>query len=459
MKFKNFLKNLILLACYLLLVIGVIITILWFFFSYTLIGIVVCLALPTVSILLPFIYIVPTVIIIKFHLQERKKYAMIVFFICAFIVFTCFLPIISLPIYVYQAESQMVQTFGSNYTSLNTQNMLQQPFSLWTAINGFPVKDSELNITLNVKYYNNENDSFYFDCYKPKGTGPFPVIIAIHGGAWVIGNKGVENNVPFSKYIASQGYVVFDINYGIFNIYEAAQKLHMESVGELLHSLIGLAPGIGSRVLPAYNQSYTIPEQVENIGHFTHFLAENYSKFNADINNVFLLGRSAGAHMASVVGTGYYNGIFGTTFNQTLNVKGIVLFYPPTDLKKMKYAVQSMRLTDLPAIAPAFDFLLNESANITELNQLYRKYSAYYLIQNSSVTKFPSIIILHGTLDNLVPYWEQGYYFQQEALAQNVTSILVSIPLAGHGFDFISSGYGGQMSTYFIERFLALEVS
>ena len=408
---------------------------------------------------MPFLYLVPAVVILKFHLSEKKKYAAVVVGITGILIFCALLPIISIPIYSNDAQTQMIQTYGAKYSSLNTVNMLQQPFSLWHSINGLPLKDSVLNITLDQLYYDNGNDSFYFDCYKPNGAGPFPIIINLHGGAWVLGNKGVENAVPFSKYIASQGYVVFDINYGLYDIYDAAEKLGQGFLAEsLLRPLINALP-ILELIFPSYNLSYTIPMQVENIGHFTHYIADNASKWNGDINNVFIMGRSAGAHMASIVGTGYYNGIFGNTFNQTLDLKGIILFYPPTDLKKMRDAVASSRVTEMPIVANVFDFLLNETANVTELNQLYQQYSAYYLIQNSSVTKFPAILTLHGTLDNLVPYWEQGYYFHSESKAQNLTSILVSVPFAGHAFDFMSNSYSGQMSTYFVERFLALEVS
>ncbi len=49
--------------------------------------------------------------------------------------------------------------------------------------------------------------------YVPEGAGPFPGVIYIHGGAFVAGSKDLAGQVAISRFIASRGYIVFNINY------------------------------------------------------------------------------------------------------------------------------------------------------------------------------------------------------------------------------------------------------
>jgi acetyl esterase/lipase len=51
------------------------------------------------------------------------------------------------------------------------------------------------------------------DIYLPeKGNGPFPVIVGIHGGAWLFGDKGDTMNAPLMAGL-KHGYAVVNINY------------------------------------------------------------------------------------------------------------------------------------------------------------------------------------------------------------------------------------------------------
>jgi len=429
-------KDVILLTVsYFILFIGMLITIAYIFFSNTDIGGLAAVYYPNYSHLFLIFYIIPTAIILRDIVRKRRKSSLVTLGLCIFLVITALLPILTTPFCIHDTETQMIQTYGTNYTNLNTANMLQQPFSLWASIHGIPIFDSEIDIQTDILYYNNSRDYFYFDWYKPKGTGPFPIIIAIHGGGWITGNKGIRNNHLFSKYIAAQGYCVFDIQYGVFR-----DGLNYSTAGNSVFS-------------PGYNLSYLIQDQVKNVGHFTHFIANNSDTYAADLNNVFILGRSAGAQIAGVVGTGYNNSYFSGTFNDTLNLKGIILLYPITDLKMQRDAYTAgISYADFH-----FNKLLNESLTPSELDEMYYYYSPYQLIQNDSVN-IPPILLFHGTHDNLIPYIQQSYNFKQVALQHGRTCILVTLPFNGHAFDVLYHGVGGQISTYYIERFVALSI-
>lgn len=456
---KKILKQLIIISCYLILGFGFILFLFAYVLNGTLPGIGAAIIFSGISSYLIFIYIIPTSIILKYHLKGNLKLSVIILGICGFLTFSSVLPVISTPSTIWDAESQFSELYGEQYTDLDTQNMLKEPFSLWKQFNVLPSVDSEIDLKINQEYYDNGIDKFYFDCYSPKsGTGPFPVIVNIHGGAWFLGNKGPINNIAFSKYLASQGYVVFDIQYGLVDIDDAAEDADLVSVSELVQSLFPSDPELQNKFLPKYNQSYLIPDQVENIGRFTKYLGNNHIKLNVDINNVFVMGRSAGSHLAGVVGVGYYNPKFTGVFDPKIKIKGTILYYPPTDLKRMRDAIADGSLAGVPSLAPAFNKFINDGTmNPDELDDLYEKYSPAYLIQDNN--EVAPIIVIHGSLDGIVPYQAQGVDFNNIAEEFNRDCIFITIPFAGHAFDIFSAQDAGwQISSYYIERFIALEV-
>src|SRR5262249_29813713 len=51
------------------------------------------------------------------------------------------------------------------------------------------------------------------EIYVPKGTGPFPVLLHIHGGGWFAGSAAGERK--FGMTIATAGFVVVNIDYAL----------------------------------------------------------------------------------------------------------------------------------------------------------------------------------------------------------------------------------------------------
>jgi len=47
--------------------------------------------------------------------------------------------------------------------------------------------------------------------YQPKGTGPFPTIVDVHGGAWHNGDR--TNNAGIDRALAAKGIVVAAVDF------------------------------------------------------------------------------------------------------------------------------------------------------------------------------------------------------------------------------------------------------
>ncbi|MFT5522075.1 MAG: acetyl esterase/lipase [Pirellulaceae bacterium] len=102
------------------------------------------------------------------------------------------------------------------------------------------------------------------DLFTPTGTGPFPAILMVHGGAWMMGHQRHMDHI--SKPACLRGYVVLSITY---------------------------------RFAPKDK----FPAQIHDCKEALRWLRENSEKFKMDPNRVAGYGYSAGAHLVSLMGT------------------------------------------------------------------------------------------------------------------------------------------------------------
>lgn len=118
------------------------------------------------------------------------------------------------------------------------------------------------------------------DIYYPKAAkGMLPVIVSIHGGGYVYGTKEVYYH--YGLYLAQQGYTVVNFNYH-------------------------LAP------------KAKFPTQLAEINQVFTWMAANAERFHMDINNVFVVGDSAGAQLNSHYAAIYSNPEFAAKFDFTV---------------------------------------------------------------------------------------------------------------------------------------------
>ena len=97
------------------------------------------------------------------------------------------------------------------------------------------------------------------DVYRPSDAqGPLPVIIDVHGGGWVYGDKYVYQYYCMS--LAQRGFAVVNFSYR-------------------------LAP------------DHVFPAGMQDMDAVVRFVLSNSGTYGFDLSNVFLVGDSAGAHM------------------------------------------------------------------------------------------------------------------------------------------------------------------
>jgi len=390
------------------------------------------------AILPPHLMIIYPIITVFFSkLIPKEKYKIIyslIIIIGLMLSITYAIPLFAVPISIQQTDYQFYSNYGSNWNNFPSQvqrNFFPTPFELYLLYYGIPdINNHSFSVQKDIIFVNETDYQLFFDVYYPKQTGfaNNATIIYIHGGAWTGGNR--EQQAGILEYLATQGYIVFAIEYRLLN----ASLLEADSeVGMVTEFLIPPTTGLEYRI-----GNYTLADQISDIGDFTKYIAnESNNVYGADLSRVFLMGGSAGAHLAGVCGFGYNNNFFTGIFSNELNISGIVLYYPPNNASEFFYYIHRMYYE-------ANQFV----PGTPETNpEAYLHYSPSYLINESS----PPCILLHGTSDTVVPY-KESLTIQSKMKEYNRTCILVPGYFGGHGH--ILGIQHNMMTTYYIERFL-----
>lgn len=155
-----------------------------------------------------------------------------------------------------------------------------------------------VSVIKNINYAGDSDKYHNLDIYAPEGnTQKLPVIIQIHGGGLMYAEK--EINRVYCSDLASKGYIVIVINYR-------------------------LCPDV------------IYPSQVEDVISSYRWVAQNGEKYNCDLNNVFVVGDSAGGQLAfytSVVNTSDELKTLYNVADTGLNINAVGLISGMFDMK------------------------------------------------------------------------------------------------------------------------------
>ncbi len=363
--------------------------------------------------------------------QKRRKLHLSIAITGMVLTIMMSLPIITTPISISYAESEFSVAFGENWEhqipdDVKSNYFLSSPFTFGPAFLGWP--GSECRVDRDIEYYDDGEIRLLFDVYMPMESNPnLPgnrsTIIMIHGGGWATGDKG--QGTLIIKYLAAQGYVIFDIQYGLID---------MPDVREYF-SAAGFDPrNIGENI--------TIKDQVRHIGNFTKQLVSDYATtYNANLDSLFIMGGSAGGHLTGVVGFGYnegegiYSEYYNNTFAKNLTINAIVPLYPGNNIREIASGLGD-KLLGVPYTSPSNIFEAFTPSKLVDAND-------------------PPALIFQGMSDALV----QPYMSEEIEVAMDLAGVKccrLLFPFAGHANEMLVNNPYGQVWLYYLERFLYL---
>jgi len=348
---------------------------------------------------------------LKLTMFKRHSLVSYVVFSLGINLFVLFaIPFVFMPSLLTEAEKNYTEAFGDEWQTYGADvpAFKEMPFSIPAYFFGISSKD--YNLTEDVLFYEgtvgvDAGLELRFDVYTPPADaanlpGERSTLIRIHGGGWDIGDKGNENFAQVNKYFAAQGYVVFDVQYGLNN-----QDQFVE--------FLTVPDGVSG--------DFSIDDMVRHLGLFTTYLADHQEDYGANIDSVFVSGASAGGHLGNAVALGAYSGQYTDIIDTRITVKGIIPLYPANNLSRYRNIGGEAELVD-PAL----------------------------LVEADS----PPALVYQGEKDGLVAP-RVAELFREAYLEKGNTEITVIwMPYGEHASDLYFPGFYNQTFIYYMERFM-----
>lgn len=233
----------------------------------------------------------------------------------------------------------------------------------------------------NVAYCSNSGRNLLMDVYYPAAPDTaWPVVVVIHGGLWMSGDKSNDTALRFAPALLEAGFLVVSVNYR-------------------------LAP------------EFPYPAQLYDVKCAVRHLRANADGYNINPDRIAALGHSSGGHLAAMLGvTGHRAALDGST-------------------QYSEVSSQVQAVVDVSGISnPSFYctdatvqqvFRANDCADFAVLNQAN---PAFYL---SSET--PPFLLIHGTADRAVPI-RFSEYLEERLLEAGLPVLFFRVENAGHAF-------------------------
>jgi len=240
----------------------------------------------------------------------------------------------------------------------------------------------------NVSYVPGGTEDQKLDLSLPEtGDGPFPIILAFHGGAFQKGPGYPSKSLyrKFASYFTERGYAFASANYR-------------------------LAP------------DYTYPAQVEDVFCALAWIHANHETYGLDSDNVIIMGDSAGGYLAAMLSTIETPELYLESCPNKLPtsgwIKGTIIFYGFFDITDV---------SDHPGKGSRLESYLGMPWNEVPLERL-EEMSPMSWVDGSEAP----FLLIHGTRDTALPITISTDF--AEVLEDAGVKVEVLLVEAEHGF-------------------------
>jgi acetyl esterase/lipase len=263
--------------------------------------------------------------------------------------------------------------------------------------------ETDIAVEKDIEYSIPDGQHLQLNMARPKGDGPYPAVVCIHGGGFRAGNR--QSYDGRIKKLAQNAYVAVTITYR-------------------------LAP------------HYQFPAAVHDVKAAVRWLRANAAKYHVDPERIGATGSSAGGHLAQFLAVTADEKQFegnGGNLDQSSRVACVVNFYGPSDLTKM-YG----KSVEAAEVLPLF-----LGGNLEEARERHILASPLYWVTPDAA---PTLCI-HGTNDKTVAY-EQATWLIERLKAAGVAAELLTMEGAGHRFNDDEAAKADAAMMAFFDKYL-----
>lgn len=223
------------------------------------------------------------------------------------------------------------------------------------------VNMDNMSVIKDVIYDQSNPQLLTADLFMPQTSeGKLRVLINIHGGGWVSGDK--KWRISFSSLMCGGKHFVMNINYGL-------------------------------------SPEYKYPYCIANVFSALRFIYDNAEQYNLDLDNIYLSGDSAGAQIASVVAALLNLPDDLAILNLqpvAITIRGLILFCGAYDMANVLMQPLSFNMAE--------DITGYHYKNLSNFDKL-RYMSTAELVS----PQFPPSLVVTAKLDSIVPKHEKRF--------------------------------------------------
>ena len=264
-----------------------------------------------------------------------------------------------------------------------------------------------VKVLRDLAYVENGHVRQKLDLFLPeKATNAVPLIIWIHGGAWLGGSK--SECPPLRQGFVQRGYAVASLDYRLS----------------------------GDAIFPA---------QIEDCKAAVRWLRAHAKEFGIDPGRFGAWGSSAGGHLVALLGTSGDEKAFdvGANLGVSSRVQAVCDYYGPSDLTRMD--AKAMPGTPLKRHDPNAPEgrLIGGSVQGNE-----EKAARASPVAHATTNALPPFLIVHGDADPVVPFHQSELLF--EALKKAGANVhFHCIRGAAHGMGFGGKEIAERVNAFF----------
>ena len=265
-----------------------------------------------------------------------------------------------------------------------------QPTALqrWTAI---PIRPRDVEVVRNLKFAEHDGRPLRLDILRSRTQPPTkaPVLLEVHGGAWVIGRKE-DQALPLMHLLARRGWVCVSIDY---------------------------------RLSP----KATFPDHIVDVKEAIAWVKANIAQYGGDPSRLVITGGSAGGHLATLASL--TPGLDQPGFEDAdTSVTACASMYGVYDFTDRKGHWRGRRLDELLEVRVM-------KIAMADARDRYEAASPMSVATDAA----PPFLIVQGTGDTIVPPVEARVFAEVLEGVSRQPVTLLQVPHAQHAFDLFAS--------------------
>ena len=304
----------------------------------------------------------------------------------------------------------MIDEFGANYLHRIDPAFRSEyePMTWQRKLQPFPTARRTMCVDANISYGERGRRN-RLDVWKRAdlaADGNAPVLLQIHGGAWMIGNKE-EQGQPLMAHLTERGWVCVAINYGL-------------------------------------SPRATWPDHIVDVKRAIAWIKQNIQTYGGDPNFIAVTGGSAGGHLSSLAALTANDARYQPGFEDVdTSVQAAVPMYGVYDFTNRDGSSRS----DMQKMLEGRVFKTKFGVDGDNWNAA----SPMSRVHENA----PPFMVVHGTNDSLAPI-EQARSFVDLLRKESTNPIVFAeLPGAQHAFDIFWSPRT-HATVHAIEQFLGI---